>query len=84
VVPNERIFLNLFCEFFLKVVEKIEVRLKCKKKGHITWKPTYVDDNIMSMNFLGIRKIFTEGPRENGKTCRDKFFPAEILPLTGY
>jgi len=29
-------FLENFCEFFLKVVEKIEVRLKCKRKRHIT------------------------------------------------
>jgi hypothetical protein len=36
----------------------------------------YVEDNIMSLNFLEMRKIFTEGPRENGNTYRDKYiFP---------
>jgi hypothetical protein len=59
---------------FLKDVEKIEVGLKCTKK-YITWKPTYVADN-MSLNFLGMRKIFSEGHRENGNACRDKYiFP---------
>jgi hypothetical protein len=43
----------------------------------------YVEDNIMSLNFLEMRKLFTEGPRENGKAYRDRyiFFPLEVLPL---
>jgi hypothetical protein len=45
----------------------------------------YVEDNIMSLNFLGMRKIFTEGPRENEKHVMTNIFsPPPPGNLTAY